>query len=408
MYDLLKGLRVVEGAAFVAAPTCGLYLAQMGAEVIRFDTIGGGPDFRRWPLSDNGQSLYWEGLNKSKKSVAIDLARPEGRELAQRLAASPGENGGLFVTNFPVDGFLSYEALRKLRDDLICVRVMGWADGSQGMDYTINSALGIPLMTGPADDDRPVNHVLAAWDLLTGAYCAFGLVAALMARMRGQGGRELRVPLSDIGAATMGNLGFVAETLAKGQQRARLGNDVFGAFGRDFTTRDGQKLMLLAITPKQWSKALEALGIGAKVAALEARLGLTFARDEGLRFDHRMALYPLFERAFAAKDAAQLTPAFDAGGVTWGSYQTLDMALEDSRLFKGNPLFETLTHESGQTYPTPGAMMTIPQDIRGPVKSAPRLGQHTDEVLAEVLGLSGLEIGKLHDAGLVAGQTVAS
>ena len=408
MYDLLKGLRVVEGAAFVAAPTCGLYLAQMGAEVIRFDTIGGGPDFRRWPLSDNGQSLYWEGLNKSKKSVAIDLARPEGRELAQRLAASPGENGGLFVTNFPVDGFLSYEALRKLCDDLICVRVMGWADGSQGMDYTINSALGIPLMTGPADDDRPVNHVLAAWDLLTGAYCAFGLVAALMARMRGQGGRELRVPLSDIGAATMGNLGFVAETLAKGQQRARLGNDVFGAFGRDFTTRDGQKLMLLAITPKQWSKALEALGIGAKVAALEARLGLTFARDEGLRFDHRMALYPLFERAFAVKDAAQLTPAFDAGGVTWGSYQTLDMALEDSRLFKGNPLFETLTHESGQTYPTPGAMMTIPQDIRGPVESAPRLGQHTDEVLAEVLGLSGLEIGKLHDAGLVAGQTVAS
>src|SRR3546814_2443063 len=86
MYDLLNGLRVVEGAAFVAAPTCGLYLAQMGAEVIRFDAIGGGPDFRRWPLADNGASLYWEGLNKGKKSVAIDLASPTGREIAQRLA----------------------------------------------------------------------------------------------------------------------------------------------------------------------------------------------------------------------------------------------------------------------------------------------------------------------------------
>ncbi len=96
-----------------------------------------------------------------------------------------------------MDGFLSYEALKRLRDDLICVRVMGWADGSQGMDYTINSALGLPLMTGPADDARPVNHVLAAWDLLTGAYCAFGLVSALLARMRGQGGREIRAPLSD-------------------------------------------------------------------------------------------------------------------------------------------------------------------------------------------------------------------
>ena len=98
MYDLLKGLRVVEGSAFVAGPTCGLYLAQLGAEVIRFDNIGGGPDFRRWPLTEAGDSLYWEGLNKSKKSIAIDLGRPEGRELAQNLAAAPGDEGGVFVT----------------------------------------------------------------------------------------------------------------------------------------------------------------------------------------------------------------------------------------------------------------------------------------------------------------------
>ena len=403
MYDLLKGLRVVEGSAFVAAPTCGLYLAQMGAEVIRFDNIGGGPDFRRWPLSADGDSLYWEGLNKGKKSIAIDLGRPEGRELAQRLATAPGEDGGLFVTNFPVEGFLSYEKLRALRDDLICVRVMGWADGSQGMDYTINSALGLPLMTGPTDDDRPVNHVLAAWDLLTGAYCAFALVSALMARMKGRGGREIRAPLSDIGAATMANLGFVAETLLSGQQRPRMGNDIFGAFGRDFTTRDGQKLMLLAITPKQWSKALEALGIVAEVNALEADLGVSFTTDEGLRFTHRARLYPLFERAFAARTAAELTPAFDAGGVTWGAYQTLDAALTDPRLFKDNPLFQDIRHPSGLSYPAPGAMATIPQDRRGDVRPAPRLGQDTDEVLAQVLGMNGGEIARLHDAKIVAG-----
>jgi len=403
MYELLKGLRVVEGSAFVAAPTCGLYLAQMGAEVIRFDNIGGGPDFRRWPLADNGASLYWEGLNKAKKSVAIDLGRPEGREIAQRLAAAPGEDGGLFVTNFPVDGFLGYDKLKALRDDLICVRVMGWADGSQGMDYTINSALGLPLMTGPVGDDAPVNHVLAAWDLLTGAYCAFAMVSALLARMRGMGGREIRAPLSDIGAATMANLGFTAETMLTGQQRPRMGNDVFGAFGRDFITKDGEKLMLLCITPKQWSKALDVLGIGAAVAAVEAELGVSFDKDEGLRFTHRARLYPLFERAIAAKTAAELTPAFDAGGVTWGSYQTLDAALGDTRLFKDNPLFEAVKHPSGLTYPAPGAMGTIPQDVRGPVTPAPKLGQHTDEVLAEVLGLSGAEIAKLHDAKIVAG-----
>jgi 2-methylfumaryl-CoA isomerase len=403
MYDLLKGLLVVEGSAFVAGPTCGLYLAQMGAEVIRFDNIGGGPDFRRWPLAENGASLYWEGLNKGKKSIAIDLTRPGGREVAQALAAAPGEDAGLFVTNFPVDGFLSYEKLKALRDDLICVRVMGWSDGSQGMDYTINSALGLPLMTGPQDDPRPVNHVLAAWDLLTGAYCAFGLVSALLARTRTGRGREIRAPLSDIGAATMANLGFTAEAMLTGRQRPRMGNDIFGAFGRDFKTCDGQTLMLLAITPKQWSKALEVLGLAGEVTALEAELGVSFAADEGVRFTHRGRLYPLFERAFSLRTAAELAPAFDAGGVTWGAYQPLEAALEDRRLYKDNPVFEDIRHPSGLSYPAPGAMATLPQDQRGEVKPAPRLGQHTDEVLAQVLGMSGAEIGRLHDAGVVAG-----
>jgi 2-methylfumaryl-CoA isomerase len=401
MYDLLKGLRVVEGAAFVAAPTCALYMAQMGAEVIRFDNIGGGPDFRRWPLAPSGESLYWEALNKGKKSVAIDLSSPRGREIAQALAAAPGEQGGLFVTNFPVEGFLSYEKLSALRSDLICMRVMGWADGSQGMDYTINAALGLPLMTGPADDPRPVNHVLAAWDLLTGAYGAFALVSALLARTRDGKGREIRLPLSDVGAATMANLGFVAEALDTGRQRPRMGNDVFGAFGRDFTTKDGVKLMVLAITPKQWSKALDALAINPQVAALEAELGVSFATDEGLRFAHRDRLGAIFDAAFAVRTAAELTPAFDAGGVTWGSYQALETALDDTRLYKGNPVFETVKGPSGMSYPTPGAMGSIPQDVRLPVQPAPRLGQHTDEVLAEVLGLPTGEIGRLHDAGVV-------
>jgi len=182
MYDLLNGLRVVEGAAFIAGPSAGLHMAQMGAEVIRFDAIGGGPDYRRWPLAPDGSSLYWEGLNKGKKSIAIDLGRPEGRELAVALATAPGDQGGVFLTNYPVKGFLSHEALKARREDIITVRVMGWADGSPAVDYTINAAVGVPQMTGPADDDRPVNHVLPAWDLLGGAYAAFAASSALLRR----------------------------------------------------------------------------------------------------------------------------------------------------------------------------------------------------------------------------------
>ncbi|MFT4936702.1 MAG: 2-methylfumaryl-CoA isomerase, partial [Pseudoalteromonas distincta] len=362
MYDLLKGLTVVEGSAFIAGPTCGLYLAQLGADVIRFDNIGGGPDFRRWPLAPNGSSLYWEGLNKGKKSVALDLSRPEGRELAQRLAAGPGEDAGLFVTNFPVEGFLSYDRLKAIREDVICVRVMGWADGGPGVDYTINSAVGVPLMTGHPDDPRPVNHVLPAWDLLTGAYGAFNMVAALLARMRTGQGREIRIPLSDVAASALANMGMTAEILAGEGERPRQGNNLFGAFGRDFVTRDGQRLMVVAITPRQWTGLIEVLGVGEAVAAVEAARGVDFRKDEGLRFAHADALMPIFEAGFARAVAADLIPRFDELGVCWGPYQTLRQALDDPRLFKNNPIFSDLTQVSGQTYPVPGYAATLPQD----------------------------------------------
>lgn len=402
MYDLLTGLRVVEGAAFIAGPSCGLHLAQMGAEVIRFDAIGGGPDYRRWPVAPGGDSLYWEGLNKGKKSIAIDLGRPEGRELAVAIATAPGENAGLFLTNYPVKGFLSHEALAARRADIITVRVMGWADGSPAVDYTINAAVGVPQMTGPADDDRPVNHVLPAWDLLGGAYAAFAMTSALLRRRMSGSGAEIRVPLSDLAASSLSHLGSVAEVLAAGD-RPRMGNDLFGAFGRDFVTADGKRLIVVAITPRQWTGLLNTLDLGDAIAAIEAELGLSFAREEGARFIHRARLFPLFDAAFAARTADALKPAFDAGGVTWGEYQTLHQAVTgDARLFTANPLFETLTHPSGLTYPTSGPAATLAGEARGPVTPAARLGAHTDQVLAEVLGLDSGAIGRLHDEGLVA------
>jgi 2-methylfumaryl-CoA isomerase len=401
MYDLLEGLRVVEGSAFIAGPTCGLYLAQLGAEVIRFDNIGGGPDFRRWPLAPSGASLYWEGLNKGKKSIALDLSRPEGRDLARRLATAPGENGGLFVTNFPADGFLAYPALAALRPDLICVRVMGWADGGPGVDYTINAAVGVPLMTGPADEIRPVNHVLPAWDLMTGAFAAFTLVAALLDRRASGAGREIRIPLSDMAASTLANMGMTAEARFAGAQRPRMGNDLYGAFGRDFTTRDGAAIMLVAITPRQWRGIVEVLDIGPAVAALEAQIGVSFAADEGVRFIHRDGLYPIFEAAFARKTLAELAPSFAAQGVCWGPYQPLERAMSDPRLFADSPIFADIAHPSGETYPAPGFAATLAQDRRAPARAAPRLGEHTDEVLGEVLGISSRQIAELRATGVV-------
>ncbi|MBU6166942.1 MAG: CoA transferase [Alphaproteobacteria bacterium] len=402
MYNLLSGLTVVEAAAFVAGPTGGLYLAQMGASVIRIDPIGGGPDHGRWPLSDGGDSLYWEGLNKAKRSIQIDLSRPEGRDLALALATAPGDDAGLFLTNFPVDGFLSHASLAARRPDIITARIMGWADGKPALDYTVNAAVGVPDMTGPVGDSRPVNAVLPAWDLLGGAWAAFAMISALHRRRQTGQGAEIRVPLSDLAATSLSHLGFAAEALLHGD-RGRLGNDLFGAFGRDFATADGSRVYLVAITPKQWRGLVLALGLGAAVAAVAAATGADFTADEGARYTHRAALFPLFEAAIAARRLADLGPLLDGAGVTWGPYQSLATAVRgDARLFTANPQFETITHRSGLTYPAAGPAATLAGEARAPLRPAPALGADTDAVLAERLGLSPAAIGRLHDEGLVA------
>lgn len=410
MYDLLRGLRIVEAASFIAAPSCALHLAQLGADVIRIDQIGGGPDFRRWPLSPgDGPSLYWEGLNKAKKSVALDLSRPEGRELAIQIITAPGDDAGLFVTNFPASGFLAYERLVQHRADLICLRVMGWPDGRQAVDYTVNAAIGLPLMTGPVDHSGPVNHVLPAWDLLAGAYSALCLVSAERARRATGEGCEIRVPLSDVAIASLGHLGQIAEAQLTGRDRPRMGNDLFGAFGRDFATSDGVRLMVVAITPRQWTGLIAILGIEDAVATIEAELGASFTQDESLRFIHRGRLNPIFEAAFARRPAAELGPAFEARGVCWGPYQTLGQALRtDRHVSDSNPVLSNVAHPGGRSYLTPGAAATMPGHTRHAAPPAPMLGRDTDQVLAEVLGLSGEAIGRLHDAGLAANSEGAS
>ena len=111
MNRILEGLRIVEGSAFVAAPLCGMTLAQQGADVIRFDPLQGGLDAHRWPLTATGRSLYWVGLNKGKRSLAVDTRSPEGQELIVSLITQSGEGAGIFLTNFPASGWLGYESL---------------------------------------------------------------------------------------------------------------------------------------------------------------------------------------------------------------------------------------------------------------------------------------------------------
>ena len=395
MYPLLNGLSVIEASSFVASPSAGLYLAQMGAQVIRVDQIGGGPDFHRWPVTQDNDSLYWENLNRAKKSVALDLSSPQGRELLQELVRKTGQ----FVTNFPAEGFLSHAKLTEGRADLVTVRVMGWADGSPALDYTVNNSVGYPMLTGTGPE--PVNHVLPAWDLLTGAYTAFAMLAAIRHREHSGEGSEVRIPLSDVAIGTVANLGGIAEVLYSGANRPRLGNAVYGLFGRDFVTADNVRTMIVVVTSRQWANLVAALKLESAVAALEAARGVSFAKDDGLRFTHRDALFPMFEAAIAARSHADLAAAFDTGGIVHSAYRTMHDAVNDPALVANNPVFGSAPNPSGFDYPAAGSFATVPQMERQKPQSAPVNGGNSEEILAQRLGLSATQIAKLIDAGTV-------
>lgn len=400
MSGILSGMRVVEAAAFVAAPLGGMTLAQMGADVIRIDTLGGGLDYRRWPVTEDDTSLFWCGLNKSKRSVALDLASPQGRELAMAIVCAPGDDAGLFLTNFPPRGWLDHDKLRARRADLVQVTLMGDRHGGSAVDYTVNARVGVPMFTGEAEEGVPVNHVLPAWDLVTGQMVAVGLLAAERHRRRTGEGQHVKLALQDVGLAVMNHLGFLEEA-RRGQPRARHGNELFGAFGRDFATADGRRVMVVGLTLKQWRTLCVALAIQEEVASLGTRLGLDLDQ-EGNRFRARRELAQMVGARIAARTFADLAQAFDRLGVCWGPYQDIArLVAEDPECSPANPMFSTIAQ------PGVGEMLAaaIPLDFsareRIPAGPAPMLGEHTEQVLHELLGMPHEEFGRLHDAGVV-------
>lgn len=403
MFPMLKALRVIEAASFVAAPSAALHLAQLGARVIRIDPLGGGMDAARWPRAKTGESLYWQGLNKGKESVAIDMSRPEGRELAQALITAPGDEGGLFITNYPQASFLAHAKLVERRPDLITVRVQGWADGRSAVDYTVNAATGLPMMTGPVSESRPVNHVLPAWDLLTGALAATQLLAAERYRRDHGRGQEILVPLSSVAFGALGALGQLAEVELGGADRSRGGNHLYGAFGRDYRSSDGRYVMLVALTRRQWQGVVRALSLAEPIAALEARLGVDFSADEGLRHTHRDAIDALIEPAVAALTGEELAARLEANDVLWGPYRTLSEAMAvEPELSDMHPMMARIRHPGGLEYRTPGSPVQSSLLEREPPEPAPVMGEHTAAVLAEVLGLTDAQLGGLIDQKLIA------
>jgi 2-methylfumaryl-CoA isomerase len=402
MSGILAGLRVVEGSAFVAAPLGGMTLAQLGADVIRFDQIGGGLDYERWPLAKDGQSLFWAGLNKGKRSIQLDLGSPAGRELATALITAPGEEGGLFLTNFPARGWLDYEMLAKRRNDLVMVALTGNPDGTSEVDYTVNPATGFPWATGPRNLAEPLNSVLPAWDIALGTLATVGMLAAERHRRLTGKGQLVRLSLSDVAFAMVGNLGRIAEAQLGGQDQHKDGNYLYGAFGHDFETRDGRRVMVVALTERQWKALVEATGIERACHDLEHATGYDLGTESG-RFQSRDLIAALLRPWFASRELAAIRTTFAGTNVSWGPYQTFrQLVNEDPRCSPSNPMFAQVEQPGIGSYLMPGSPLDFSTEARPPIRRAPVLGENTDEVLADVLGMGAREIARLHDDGVVA------
>jgi 2-methylfumaryl-CoA isomerase len=402
MTGILSGLRIVEGSAFIAAPMAGMTLAQLGADVIRFDDLKGGLDSDRWPVTKDGQSIYWAGLNKGKRSIAVDLRSPKGRELLTALITAPGEGGGIFSTNMPARGWLSYEELAKKRADLIALNIVGDRHGAANVDYTVNSITGFPLVTGPKGHQGPVNNVLPAWDIATAYAAAMSILAAERHRRMTGKGQRIVLPLQDMALAAVSATGYIGEAVINAVDRPRFGNEIFGTFGRDFRTKDGRHVMICIFSDRHLEALAKAGGFADAFATIEKDKGVDL-RLEADRWNARAEIAAVLEPWVVSHNSADVAAALKKAGALWAPYRSFRELSQDKDAVLDNPMFTILDQPGIGSYPvaaTPVQFAAVPREQPVP---APLLGQHTDEILSGILGLPAHEIARLHDEKVVGG-----
>jgi 2-methylfumaryl-CoA isomerase len=298
---------------------------------------------------------------------------------------------------------MQHETLKQKREDVISLHISGNPDGSTAVDYTVNSAAGFPMVTADGRADATVNGVIPAWDIATALHASTAILAAERHRRLTGSGQFIKIALSDVAFAVAGHLGYIGEVQINKAEREKTGNYLYGAFGRNFATRDGRQVMIIAISKKQWQGLCAATGIADKIGRIEELFEVDLNQD-GDRFRSSEIIAALIEPWFKRHTLNEMRPLLNEHGVCWGPYQSFQqMVEEDPRVSEQNPMFQTVFQPGIGEYLMPGSPLNFSGFKRADVAPAPLLGQHTDEILSGYLGLSEQEIGRLHDDGIVAG-----
>ncbi|NHR07839.1 CoA transferase [Chromobacterium haemolyticum] len=397
MAGALEGIKVLDLSRVLAGPWTGQLLADLGAEVIKVERPGCGDDTRQWapPSLPDGTAAYFLCANRGKKSLTVDIAKPEGQEIVRRLAA----DADVLIENYKVGGLakygLDYASLAELNPRLVYCSVTGFGqDGPYaqmaGYDYIVQGMSGLMSITGPADGE-PHKVGVAVTDLFTGLYAANAIQAALWARQGSGRGQHIDMALFDCALAMLANVNM--NWLVGGAVPPRLGNahpnivpyQVFKCAG------DGH-FILACGNDRQFRSVCEL--IGRPELADDPR----FASNPQ-RVAHRDVLVPLLAAGFLAQPRDAWLAQLDQAGVPCGPINTVDEAFADPQIRHRRMQIE-LPGLDGEAVPLvacPIKLSDTPLQYRD---APPRLGQHTDALL-EQAGYDAEAIARLRDAGVI-------
>ncbi|MCJ0766026.1 CaiB/BaiF CoA transferase family protein [Variovorax terrae] len=377
----LAGVRVVEFTHMVMGPTCGMVLADLGAEVIKVEPIAG----------DNTRRLLGSGagffplFNRNKKSIAVDLQKPEGREVALKLVATADVVSENFKPGTMKKLGLDHAALSRLNERLIYVSHKGFLPGPYdhrtALDEVVQMMGGLAYMTGP--EGRPLRAGASVNDIMGGMFGAIGVMAALMQRAHTGRGQEVQSALFENNVFLVGQ--HMMQYAVTGQPAAPMPSRI-SAWGiyDVFQVKDGEQIFLAAVSDTQWAIFCEALGFG----DLKADARLASNND---RVRARSWLMPILRERLAPRSAAELSQLFERHALPYAPITRPQDLFDDPHLQATGGL-APMTLPDGRETQTVLLPLMLDGHRPGVRSHPPRLGQHTRELLASLgYGASDIE-----------------
>ena len=408
----LEGIRVLDLSRVLAGPWCTQTLADLGADVIKIERPGAGDDTRNWgppflPTADgreSHESAYYLGANRNKRSVTCDIAQPEGQALVRQLA----EHCDVFIENFKVGDMarygLDYASLKAINPRLVYCSLTGFGQSGPyapraGYDYIIQGMGGLMSVTGERDDlnGGPQKVGVAVADLFTGMYATVGILAALRHAERTGEGQHLDMALLDTQVAMLANLG--ANYLVSDKAPGRMGNahqnivpyQVFEVAPR---ADGGKDFIILAVgNDGQYAKFCEVAG--RPDLASEPR----FVKNAD-RVRHRAELVPMLETVMKTRPKADWLTALEAAKVPCGAINSLDEVFADPQV-QARGMVTHWQHPLRADLPLVSSPIKLEKTPVRTDRPPPMLGQHTDEVLGELLGVDAARLATLRDRQVI-------